>query len=382
MIPLSVPNISETEQQLVQQALASGWVSSSGPEVTAFEERMAGYCGSQYGVAVSSGTAALHLALIVCGVEPGDLVILPNLTFVAPLNAVRYVGAEPVLIDVEPETWQMDVDLVESFLEDQCKTGDGTCIHLESGRRVKALLPVHILGHLCDITRLALLADRFHLTLIEDAAEALGSKEGPRHAGTYGEVGCLSFNGNKLLTTGGGGMILTHSRKLAEHARHLSTQAKSHPEEYLHDETGYNYRLSNLQAALGLAQMDRLDTFLQRKKEIFAHYQQAFAPIEEVTPFPKGRGGTFPNYWMYTLLSREARPLDDYLFACGVQTRKLWVPMNRLPMNAGCTYISREDHSARLYEHSLSLPCSTSISDDELAVVTDAIVKFFTSFKG
>lgn len=381
MIPLCVPNISEAEQEYVQKAVAAGWVSSAGPEVKEFEERMASYCGAQYGVAVSSGTAALHLSLLVCGVERGDLVIVPNLSFVAAINAIRYTGAVPLLVDAEPDHWQMDVNLVEAFLVNECVAEADGCYHQETRQRVKAILPVHVLGHLADISRLSMLASRFNLVLIEDAAESLGSKEGPRHAGTFGEIGCLSFNGNKIMTTGGGGLILTHSQKLAEHARHLSTQAKSHPEEYLHDEVGYNYRLSNVHAALGLAQLDRMDSFLKRKKEVFTHYGSAFQELDQVTPFPKGRSGTHPNYWMYTILSPEARQLDDYLFACGVQTRKLWVPMNRMPMNHDCRYLSKNDHAVQIYENSVSLPCSTGITEEELQEVSESVVRFFSMFK-
>jgi perosamine synthetase len=263
MIPLSVPNLAGNEWKYIKECLDTNWVSSVGSYVDRFELLLAEFTGAQYAVATSSGTTALHLSLLLAGVQPGDRVLVPNLTFVASANAVRHAGAEPIFVDVDAGTWQMDLDLVENYLGSE-----------QNRARVSAIMPVHVLGNMVDMKRLLALAARYELPVIEDATESLGTTLGGSAAGTFGLVGCLSFNGNKIITTGGGGMILTNDQSLAQRAKHLSTQAKADPIEFYHDEVGYNYRLVNVLAAMGVAQMEQLPGFLARKAEISAFYKQ------------------------------------------------------------------------------------------------------------
>lgn len=377
MIPLSIPNLSDAERDAVANAVTTGWVSSAGPDIKQFEEVVAAYCGVRYAVALDSGTAALHLALVAAGVETGDLILVSNLTFVASVNAISYLGAEPVLVDANPETVQMDADLVAEYLENETEFRAGKCYHRESGRRVAALLPVHVMGQSPDLERLMDLARDRGIAVVEDAAEALGSREQGRHAGTTGLLGTLSFNGNKILTTGGGGMVLTNDPRLADLVRHLSTQAKSFSAEYIHDRVGYNYRMPNLNAALGIAQMERLEGFLSRKREIFAHYQNAFKDIPDLRQLKFDPEKASPNHWLHTIFHPRARQLEEYLTMFDIQTRKLWVPMNRLPMYRECRYLQKNDHSHTCYEQSLTLPSSTGITDEELAEVSEKVVGFF-----
>ncbi len=265
-IPLSVPELGGNEWLYVKECLDTNWVSSAGPFVDRFERMVAAFVGARFAVATASGTAALHLALLVAGIELDDEVIVSSLTFVAPVNAIRYIGAWPVFIDAEPNHWQMDSQKVADFLTTQCIWANGELRNKSTGRRVKAILPVHILGHPCDMDPIVQIARKFELVVIEDATEALGARYKSRTVGKPGDVACFSFNGNKIITTGGGGMIVTDNERWAEKAKYLSTQAKDDPIEYIHDEIGYNYRLTNIQAALGVAQMEQLD------KHIAANY--------------------------------------------------------------------------------------------------------------
>jgi perosamine synthetase len=377
MIPLSIPNLSDAERDAVAETVSGGWVSSAGPDIKRFEEEVAKYCGVRFGVALSSGTAALHLALMVAGVEKGDLVLASNLTFVASVNAISYLGASPVLVDVDPATLQMDAGLVADFLENETDFREGKCYHRESGKRIAALLPVHVMGYSPDMERLNDLARERGIAVVEDAAEALGSRFGGRHAGSTGLLGTLSFNGNKILTTGGGGMVLTNDPHLADEVRHLSTQAKSFSAEYIHDRVGYNYRMPNLNAAMGIAQLGRLDGFLARKREIYAFYTEAFKGIPDIRQIQFDADKGTSNHWLHTIFHPRARQLEEYLNMFDIQTRKLWVPMNRLPMYRGCRYLFADDHSHACYEQSLTLPSSSGITDAELAEVAEKVMGFF-----
>jgi perosamine synthetase len=377
MIPLSAPSIGEAEIKLVTDCLKSGWVSSVGQYVDGFERAIADVSGARYGVATASGTSALHLALLVAGVERDDEVLVSNLTFVAPVNAITYVGARPLLVDAEPKFWQMDLDLVEAFLEQRCELRGGRLVNMQTGRRVKALLPVHILGHPVDIRRARALADRFGLVLIEDASESLGASDNDLPLGGVGDIGCFSFNGNKLLTTGGGGMLVSNQKSYAERARHLSTQAKQDPLEYVHDEIGYNYRLTNIQAALGLAQCGRLAGFLARKRQIAERYLSAFSDIQGLQ-MPAVPPNTKPSWWLFTMLvdavgfGMSSRELLQALAALGIQTRPLWQPIH---MNVPYAEAQRLGGavSIDLYRRSISLPCSVDLTDDEQEQVIEAI---------
>ncbi|RME03545.1 MAG: aminotransferase DegT, partial [Deltaproteobacteria bacterium] len=253
-IPLSIPKLAGNEWRYVRECLDTNWVSSVGAFVERFEREVAARVGARYGVATASGTAAIHIALLVSGVGPGDEVLLPTLTFIAPANAIRYVGAVPLLLDVDPVTWQLDPEKTIDFLEKECRWQEGRLVNRTTGRRVRAIMPVHILGHPVDLDPILEVARKYELTVIEDATESLGARYKERHVGNLGDIGCFSFNGNKIITSGGGGMIVTNDETTARRARYLTTQAKDDPIEYVHGELGYNYRLTNLQAALGVAQ--------------------------------------------------------------------------------------------------------------------------------
>ncbi|MEM6807169.1 MAG: aminotransferase class I/II-fold pyridoxal phosphate-dependent enzyme, partial [Bacteroidota bacterium] len=262
-IPLSIPTLGGNEWTYIKECLDTNWVSSVGSYVTAFEESLASYTGAPYAIATVNGTAALHISLILAGVERDDYVIVPNITFIASANSVAYAGANPLFIDIEEESWQMDLNLLESFLIEETEESENGRIYKKDGKRIKAIMPVHVLGNMTEMDRLMDIARRFALLVIEDSTEALGSRYKGQHAGTFGELGCFSFNGNKIITTGGGGMIVTADEEKAKRAKHLTTQAKADPFAYVHDEIGYNYRLVNILAAMGVAQMEKLDAFKQ-----------------------------------------------------------------------------------------------------------------------
>ena len=262
MLLLSGPNIAGNEWKYVKDCLDTGWVSSVGAYVDQFEKMSAAFAGTKYAVATSSGTTALHICLVMMGVNENDYVITPNITFIATCNSIKYTGADPILIDADPLTWQMDLDLLEEFLENETEQRNDYCCYKKDGRRIPVVMPVHVLGNMCDMDRLMALAKKHHITVIEDSTEALGSYYKGKHAGSFGLMGTFSYNGNKIVTTGGGGMIVTDDEALAKKAKHLTTQAKSDPFEYIHDEIGYNYRLANVAAAMGVAQMEQLPVFV------------------------------------------------------------------------------------------------------------------------
>ena len=376
MLLLSGPNLGGNELKYVTDCITTGWVSSVGAYVDQFEKMTAAFTGSKYAVATSSGTTALHIALLLAGVQPGDRVIVPNITFVATLNAVKYTGASPILIDANEFDWQMDLGLLEQFLSEETEQRADGCYHVKSGSRIPVLMPVHVLGNICDMNRLMELANRFSLTVVEDSTEALGSYFEGRHAGSFGLMGTFSYNGNKIITTGGGGMIVTNDENLAKKAKHLTTQAKSDPFEYFHDEVGYNYRLVNVAAAMGVAQMEQLPSFLQRKKEIIAFYKKKLEGIADIR-FQSVSGQVNPNWWMPTIHTAKQREILDILNNNKMQSRPFWVPMNQLPMFSNDIYYNHNDQSDKLYKHALSLPCSTNITDDDLQAVCDKIKNVF-----
>lgn len=377
MIPLSVPNLAGNEWQYVKDCLDTNWVSSVGSYVDRFEQQSAAYNGVAAAVATSNGTAALHISLLLAGVKQHDLVLTANITFISPVNVITYLGAEPVLVDVDPETWQMDMELVASFLANETVITDDVCFHAASGKRIGAIMPVHILGNMCDMERALELGKKYNIPVIEDATEALGSTYNGKHAGSMGFCGCLSYNGNKIITTGGGGMILFNDAELAKKAKHLTTQAKSDPYEYVHDEIGYNYRLVNILAALGVAQMEQLPGFVARKKEIAARYTEKLKTVPGVKAFQQLTPGTDANCWLYTVAFENQQALAKHLLAEKIQVRPLWVPMNQLPMFSHCTYINANDRSGNLYGDCLSLPCSTGITNEEIDRVCEQITAFY-----
>lgn len=372
MVLLSGPNMGGNVWKYVKDCLDTGWVSSVGAYVDQFEKMTAEFAGTKYAVATSSGTTALHICLIMAGVNETDLVITQNITFIATCNSIRYTGAHPILIDTDEKNWQMDLDLLEDFLNKETEQKNGVCYHKASGKRIPVLMPVHVLGNMCDMDRLMQIADKHHLMVVEDSTEALGSYYKGKHAGSFGKMGTFSYNGNKIITTGGGGMIVTDDEQLAKKAKHLTTQAKSDPFEYYHDEIGYNYRLVNVSAAMGVAQMEQLSEFISRKKEIISFYKNGLIGVGDIA-FQEVDESVNPNWWMPTIFTSKQRQVLKALNDEKLQSRPFWVPMNQLPMFKAEMYHQKNDRSDYLYKHCLSIPCSTYISDEEMGRVVSVI---------
>ena len=338
---LHEPCFAGNEWRYLKECLDSTFVSSVGKYVERFEAELARYTGARHAVAVVNGTAALHVALQLAGVTPNDEVLLPALTFVATANAVAYCGAVPHLADSEERTLGLDPRALREYLRRAAEVRNHQCVNRASGRIIRALVPMHAFGHPVDIDGLLAVARDFHLALVEDAAESLGSSVAGRHTGTFGLMGTLSFNGNKTVTTGGGGAILTDVGPLAARARHLTTTAKvPHRWEYRHDEIGYNYRMPNLNAALGCAQLEQLPGFLEAKRRLFVQYQAAFAQVSGLRLVAEP-AGCRSNYWLQTLLLDEANATErDRVLAAGndagLLIRPAWTLLHRLPAYAGC----------------------------------------------
>lgn len=331
-VPLHAPDIGVLERRYVNECLDSTFVSSVGAFVDRFEQEVAARTGATYAVAVSNGTVALQIALELAGVRPGDEVVVPALSFIATANAVAHVGAHPVFVDSDPETLGMSPTAVADLLAG-AQRADGSVVNPVTGRRIAVIVPMHTLGHPMQITELVAVADEHGIPVVEDAAESLGSYVGDRHTGTFGRLGVLSFNGNKIVTTGGGGMILTDDAELGRRAKHLTTTAKlPHAWEYEFDEIGYNYRLPNLNAALGVAQIERLDEFLSNKRLVAERYAVAFEELGGVE-FLAEPTGTLSNYWLCAirieggLVERDA--ILQAAYDDGLQCRPFWNLLHR-----------------------------------------------------
>lgn len=377
VIPLCVPAIRGNEWKYVKECLDTNFVSSVGPFVDKFERIAADYLGARFGVAAVNGTAALHTALLVAGVMAGDEVLVSTLTFIAPVNAIKYVGAWPVFIDAEPEYWQMDAQKTIDFLDHECIFKNGELRNKSTGRRIKAILPVHILGHPVDMDPIMEAAARYNLVVIEDAAESLGAKYKGRHVGHLGDIACLSFNGNKIITTGGGGMVITDNEELARKAKYITTQAKDNAVEYVHNSIGYNYRLTNIQAAIGCAQMEVLDDYIAAKRRIAARYRDAFEDISGLT-FMKEAPWAFSTYWLSTVLIDESRyglssrALLKKLAEDHIQSRPLWQPIHASAAHADAIRY-RIDVADMICERALSLPSSVTLNEKEQTAVISAV---------
>ena len=372
LIPLSVPNIAGNEWKYVKDCLDSGWISSVGSYVTQFEQMVADFSGTKFGVAAVNGTAALHIALLLSGVKQDDYVILPNLTFVASANSIKYLGADPILIDADPDLWQIDLDLLEEFLENETDEKNGELIYIRDGRRIGAIMPVHILGNMCDMDRFLSIVKKYPLPVVEDATEALGTTYKAKSAGTFSPMACFSFNGNKIISTGGGGVIVTDDEQLAKHAKHLTTTAKARTDEYYHDEVGYNYRLVNVLAAIGVGQMELLPSFIKRKKECVAFYKKELAGVADIR-FQQELPGVETNGWLFTIQTDKQQQLLEHLNTNKILSRRFWMPMNKLPMYKDCVYTQKKDNADYIYNTCLSIPCSTNITDEELGIVVKEI---------
>lgn len=371
-IALSLPNIAGNEWKYVKDCLDTGWISSVGSYVTQFEQMVADFAGAKYGVAAVNGTAALHISLLLSGVKQNDYVILPNLTFVASANSIKYLGAEPLLIDADPNLWQMDLDLLEDFLENETDEKDGHLFYIKDGRHIGAIMPVHILGNMCDMDRFLSIVKKYPLPIVEDATEALGTTYKGVSAGKFSPLAAFSFNGNKIISTGGGGVIVTDDEALAKHAKHLTTTAKASADEYYHDEVGYNYRLVNVLAAIGVGQMELLPSFIKRKKEIVAFYKKELTGVADIR-FQQELPDVNTNGWLFTIHTDKQQQLLDHLNANKILSRRFWMPMNKLPMYKDCVYVQKKDNSDYIYNTCLSIPSSTNITDEELEIVVREI---------
>jgi len=340
-VALHEPEFAGREWEYVKECIDTGWVSSAGSFVDRFERELASITGSAFAVATSNGTSALHVCLLLAGVQPGDEVVMPTLTFIATANAVSYAGAVPHFVDSEAVSLGVDAAKLDAHLREVAQIAGGVCVHRGTGATMRALVVMHVFGHPCDLDALAEVADRWHLVLIEDAAESLGSTYRGRHTGNVGLVSALSFNGNKVVTTGGGGAILTNDAALGRRAKHLTTTARTpHRWSFLHDEVGYNYRLPNLNAALGCAQLERLASLLERKRRLASRYRDVLAEVDGVR-FLDEPPATASNYWLNAVVLDEghAGARDTLLGAlndAGYMARPLWTLMHRLPMYAAC----------------------------------------------
>jgi aminotransferase in exopolysaccharide biosynthesis len=339
-IPLHAPQFKGREKELVLQTLESTFVSSVGEFVEEFEKQLANYTGAGFVVATNSGTAALHTALHLADVQPGDEVITVPLTFVATCNAIRYCGAEPVFVDVESQTLGLCPVSLGNFLEEHAQVrDDGLCWNRTSGRIIRACVPVHNLGHPVCISDIETICARYNIHLIEDAAESLGSLISGTHTGRTGLMGVLSFNGNKIITTGGGGALITDNEELAQKAKHYTTTAKQfHPWLFLHDEVGFNYRLPNINAALGCGQLEQLAEYVEAKRALALRYREWFDEIAAVEFFSEPVDA-YSNYWLNAILLENRKARDsflEYTNRAGVMTRPMWTPMPTLPMYQNC----------------------------------------------
>lgn len=364
-VALHEPEFAGREWDYVKECLDTGWVSSVGSYVDRFEADLAAYTGAAHVTATSNGTAALHICLLLAGVTANDEVLIPSLTFIATANAVSYAGARPHFVDSESTSLGVDAAKLDDYLRDIAEVVDGVCVNRRTGAPLRALVAMHVFGHPCDLDALCELAQRWRLVLIEDAAESLGSYYHGRHTGTFGHVSALSFNGNKIITTGGGGAVMTDDIALGRRAKHLTTTARvPHRWSFLHDEVGYNYRLPNLNAALGCAQMERLGSMLERKRRLAARYEQAFAAVRGAK-FLSEPAGTSSNYWLNAiLLDAEHEASRDELLAAlndaGYMSRPIWTLMHRLPMYAACPRMDLS-MAQQLEARVLNLPSSARL---------------------
>ena len=381
-IPLSVPNFGPREAELAGEAITSGWVSTSGGKVTEFEQALADYVHMPRAVACNAGSSALHLAAMAAGITHGDEVIVPTLTFIAAVNPLtRYVGAEPIFIGCD-DSLCIDPDAVEKFCAEHCEMRGGKLYNKATGAHVKALEVVHVFGNLGDMDRLTEIAQKYNLILIEDATEALGTrftagKFAGKFAGTVGDIGCYSFNGNKIITTGAGGAVVSNHPDWAEHAKHLSTQAKTDLLQFLHDEVGYNYRMTNVQACLGIAQLERLEEFIAHKRALYDHYVEKLDGVKGLRILPFREDCTRSNHWFFSLYVKDfALDRDEViekLQAQGIQTRPVWALIHEqadYPRNEAYALDKALDYR----KHIVNLPCSTNLSMEDCDRVIDAVL--------
>lgn len=380
-IPLSVPNLSLDILENIKETIETGWVSTGGRFITEFEEKIAKYVGVERAVSCQSGTAGLHLALRVLGIEPGDEVIVPTVTFIAAVNPVKYMGAEPVFMDCD-DTLDMDMDKLEEFLENECDFIEGKVINKKSKRQIKAIIVVHVFGNPANMEKLIKIKEKYNLKVIEDSTEALGSyyldgKYKDKHCGTIGDIGVYSFNANKIITTGGGGMVVSNNQELLDKVAFLAVQAKTDPLYFIHDEIGHNYRMTNIQAAFGTDQIDRLESFIETKIRNYNLYKKAIETIEGLALLPF-REDTRANHWFFSVIVDKDKygiDRDELLIKLNdenIQTRPLWSLIHKQK-----PYLNNQSYKikkAEFYEKNLiNIPCSSNLSEEEVGVVVEKL---------
>ena len=383
-IALSVPNLKGNELKYVTDAVETEWVSTAGPYVSDFEKKLAEYVHVPAAVSTQNGTSALHISLMLCGVTREDAVIVPTLTFIAAVNPTKYIGAEPIFMDCD-DSLCMDPVKLKKFCEEECDFTDGKLIDRATGRHIKAMVVVHVFGNMADMEAILPIAEKYNIRVVEDATEALGTyytegKFAGRFAGTFGDFGCYSFNGNKIITTGGGGMIVAKNPEELAHAKHLTTQAKADQANFIHDEIGFNYRMTNLQAALGLAQLEQLEDFIKTKTANYNQYKEAIDKIDglHVQDF---RPGTRSNYWFYSVVfendetGRDA--LIEELKENHIQSRPIWgLISDQLPYEGARTYDLVK--APWYWKRVVNVPCSTNLTSEGVDRVINVIRAFMS----
>ncbi|HOF22155.1 MAG TPA: aminotransferase class I/II-fold pyridoxal phosphate-dependent enzyme [Bacteroidales bacterium] len=371
-IYLSSPHMGGTEEKYVGEAFSSNWIAPLGPNVDAFEKSVAEYCGIEHAVALSSGTAAIHLALIMLGIKAGDEVMASTFTFSATVNPITYVGAIPVLIDSEPGTWNMDPGLLEQAILER-SSGN-------SKRKIKAIIVVHLYGMPANMDRITEIAARYEIPLIEDAAEALGSRFSGIQTGTFGKMGILSFNGNKIITTSGGGALICNDKGLADRARFLSTQARDNAPHYQHSQIGYNYRMSNVLAGIGIGQMEVLEERVKARRNNHFFYKKNLEKFEEISFLNEPGESYFSNFWLTTILIDPARTrvtreeLQTALENENIESRPLWKPMHLQPVFSSCP-VYQTGVSEDFFNRGLCLPSGSNLTDDDRERIMNVITK-------
>lgn len=357
-IALHEPRFRGNEKLYLNQCIDSTFVSSVGEFVNKFEEEIAKYTNSKYAIATSSGTSALHISLILANVQKEDEVITQSLSFVATANAISYIGAKPIFLDVDKQNLGLSHKALKSFLKDNTYIKDKKCINKTTGKTIKACVPMHTFGHPCKIDKIAKICKKYYIELVEDAAESLGSFYKGKHTGTFGRVSAISFNGNKIITSGGGGVILTNDEKLAKKAKHLTTTAKiPHPYEYIHDEIAYNYRMPNLNAALLLAQLEQLTSFIEIKKELAYKYKKFFKKHKDIKFIEEPKNSS-SNFWLNAIILRDKKQRDEFLELTNknkIMTRPIWKLLSELDIYKDCQK-DKLINSKYLEDHVVNIP--------------------------
>lgn len=379
-IPLSVPNLKGREVEYVIHAVETEWVSTGGPYVSDFEKKITEYAKCKGAVSCQNGTAGIHMSLMLCDVTQNDEVIVPTLTFIAAINPIKYIGAEPIFMDCD-DSLTMDTTKLRDFCQNQCSYEDGKLINNATKKQIKVILVVHVFGNMANMEEIMDISSLYNLKVIEDATEAIGTYYldgvyAGKHAGTIGDVGIYSFNGNKIITTGGGGMIVSNDEELLKRAKHLTTQAKSDELYFTHDEIGYNYRMTNLQAALGLAQLEQLEDFIETKKRNYEYYKTEFESVDGLKILEFGKN-IRPNYWFYALYVEKPYVLDrdkiiQYLATKKIQARPIWgLISEQKPYRGSQTYLI--EVANRYLKRVVNIPCSTNLTLEDTKYVVECL---------